>query len=180
MKGSNRFKVLYGETFHVGIYTVTGQHGRGEAMDKVEGESRLEATSKHLLGFLTNDVTTDGPSLEKQMLGYTELPNKSGDYVAVESVQDNGIVEIESEPTIAYNTDPSDPTAPYLLVTDGTGAISAATAKDTELSLQNGRWRVAQSSDVVKGIMLDATLDPVLADTNIRCRIRIVAGYVKS
>ena len=182
MKGSNRFQILYGESIDIGTFYVTGQHGAGEAMDAVSGTDgeRMAPTSAHLLGFLDKDVTTTGASYEDRSIGDPQNnPDKTGDYVTVHNVAPGGHIIVECEPDIAYNTDPSDFADPYLLVTSGTGQLTTSTAKDIELALQNGRWRAAQSADVVKGRVVNQ-LTPVIAATNVRIEIEILSGYVKA
>jgi hypothetical protein len=65
-------------------------------------------------------------------------------------------------------------------VTSGTGAITVSTALETQLSLMNGRWRVAQTGDIIRGI-LKAQLVPLVASSNVRIKIkRENGGAVKA
>jgi hypothetical protein len=57
-----------------------------------------------------------------------------------------------------------------LVQESGTGAISDATAVDTELGLSAGRWRVKQGGDAVAGVLRNQ-LDPIDPDNT--CRILI-------
>jgi hypothetical protein len=117
------------------------------------------------------------PNLFEQMtLGYGNLPAQIGTAVSLRNVLPGSLIEVESEPSITafvysgYG---------QLLVTSGTGGITTSTALETELSVYNGRWRVAQSGDVVRGV-LKAQLTPFVAATNVRILIKIVSAGLKA
>ena len=113
------------------------------------------------------------PQLFEQMtLGYGNLPAQIGTAVSLRNVAPNGLIEVEGEPSkgafdyTGYS---------QLLVTSGTGAITTSTALETALSLMNGRWRVAQTGDVIRG-RLKAQLTPFVASSNVRILIKLVTG----
>ena len=58
-----------------------------------------------------------------------------------------------------------------LLVTSGTGLIDASTAVGTELSFHLGQWRVAQSGDVVCGVIVED--ETAVTSSNIRKTILV-------
>jgi hypothetical protein len=94
--------------------------------------------------------------------------------VSLRAVLPGGLIEVEGEPdigTFVYTG------YSQLLVTSGTGAITTSTAQETQLSLMNGRWRVAQSGDVVRGT-LKSQLVPFVAATNVRILIHLMGGGV--
>ena len=109
---------------------------------------------------------------EQMVMGYGNLPAQIGTAVSLRNVLPGALIEIEGEPSIgAFSY------AGYsqLLVTSGTGAITTSTAQETQLSVMNGRWRVAQTGDVVRGI-LKSQLVPFVASSNVRILIKLEAG----
>jgi hypothetical protein len=113
------------------------------------------------------------PNLFEQMtLGYGNLPAQVGTAVSLRNVAPGGLIEIEGEPSISafVYTGYS-----QLLVTGGTGAITTSTALETQLSVFNGRWRVAQTGDVIRAI-LKAQLVPFVAASNVRILIKLEGG----
>lgn len=101
------------------------------------------------LGLLTQDVETDGVSLEDVTIGRQRLPAKSGERVTIVRPRAGVQVEIECLPSIAVGTaQPTDQTNGYLLVTSGTGDVTNAKF-GTKLSYQSGRLRVAQTGDLI-------------------------------
>ena len=112
---------------------------------------------------------------EQMVMGYGNLPAQIGTAVSLRrAISGLTILQVEGEPSIGafVYTGYS-----QLLVTSGTGAITTSTALETPLSLMNGRWRVAQSGDIVRGI-LKAQLTPLVSSTNVRIRIAITTGGV--
>lgn len=109
------------------------------------------AQGTNFIGFVTRDVTTDGPALADHVYpGRLELPFKAGQEVAIEQAD-----EIEAE-------------GGTYLVTSGTGAISGSTAVGSKLSFKDGKLRVKQSADDAY-FMLEAQLTP---ETSGAVRIR--------
>ena len=112
---------------------------------------------------------------EQMVMGYGNLPAQIGTAVSLRrAISGLTMLQVEGEPSkgafdyTGYS---------QLLVTSGTGAITTSTALETQLSLMNGRWRVAQSGDTVRGL-LKAQLTPLVAATNVRIRIAITTGGV--
>ena len=113
---------------------------------------------------------------EQMMLGYGNLPAQIGTAVSLRNVTAGSLIEVEGEPSIgAFDYSGYS----QLLVTSGTGAITTSTAQETQLSLMNGRWRVAQTGDIVRGLC-KAQLTPFVASTNVRILIKIVSASVKA
>lgn len=113
---------------------------------------------------------------EQMTMGYGNLPAQIGTAVSLRNVAPGGLIEVEGEPSkTAFDYSGYS----QLLVTSGTGALTTSTALETELSVYNGRWRVAQSGDVVRG-RLKAQLVPFVAATNVRILIKLEVGTVKA
>lgn len=114
---------------------------------------------------------------EQMVLGYGNLPAQIGTAVSLRNVTAGSLIEVEGEPSIqAYDYSGYS----QLLVTGGaTGAITTSTALETQLSIVNGRWRVAQTGDVVRGL-LKAQLTPFVTSTNVRILIKIVSASIKA
>ena len=109
---------------------------------------------------------------EQMVMGYGNLPAQIGTAVSLRNGAPGGLIEIEGEPSLGA----FDYTGySQLLVTGGTGAITTSTALETQLSVMNGRWRVAQTGDVIRG-MVKAQLVPFVASTNVRILIKLEAG----
>ena len=110
---------------------------------------------------------------EQMVLGYGNLPAQIGTAVSLRNVLPGALIEVEGEPSIqAYDYSGYS----QLIVTGGaTGAITTSTALETQLSVVNGRWRVAQTGDVIRGI-LKAQLTPFVASSNVRILIKIEGG----
>ena len=65
----------------------------------------------------------------------------------------------------------------HLVVTTGTGALSAATPINTQLSVVNGAWRVAQAGNYVLAHMRQANLAPKNVG-ELRIRVRFCSPYL--
>lgn len=185
MKGSKRFQVVRNEvpaTRLVGEFTITGAFPRGTAFeDSGNGATAVVADLKGCLGFTVTDVTVAGPTFEEKTIQDPNMPVKSGEKVTLELPEPGAEIEVENENGIVFNAaQPADITKGYLLVTNGIGAVAADTVAGTALALKNGRWYQAQTTDTVKGILLQAGLTPQDGATNIRARIRLVDGYIKT
>ncbi len=180
MFGTDYFQIIHGEGHHIGELTPTGTFTtleRGTAMQRSttygDTHSEVAGVAEGLQGFLAKKVTDTGPSFENMTLGYQDLPAKIGQKVTLVQANDGDVIEVEGEPSKAYNA-----SSVGHLVTSGTGAISGSTAAGTELSLQGGRWRVAQTGDVINGKLI-SQLTPVADASNIRIKVRITQGRGK-
>lgn len=166
--GNEYIQVVHGNTRHVGelIASGTPPFKRGCAMDR-SSESACIPGNGNMTGFLAQEVTTDGPSFEDLSFN-NDLVAKYGTAVSLVSLEDGGEFEVEGEPSKAYNAE-----SEGLLVTTGTGAITGSSPVDSELTVQNGRWRIAQSGDYVLAI-LRKQLTPIADVSNIRilCEMR--------
>jgi hypothetical protein len=121
-------------------------------------------------GFTLQEVTTLGPTDRQTLLGLKDLPAKVGS--AVSLAREDGLIQVEGPPLTPMAT------VSALLITSGVGAITAATADQTELGFRAGKWRVAQTGDRVHGIMINAAVTPKVTG-NIRCYIRVTRGALK-
>jgi len=172
MFGTDYFQIIHGEPVHVGELTPTGFTSpaeKGMFMQREGAEHCKPATSSGApaAGFLTKQITDDGPTFEKMTLGYPDLPAKTGQKVTLGVLPDGSLIEVEGQPSKAHNV-----AQLGHLVTSGTGAISTSTAAETEVSLQSGRFRVAQSGDYVEGV-IKRQVDPVADASNVRVAIEI-------
>ena len=140
--------------------------------DPSAANAAIAAYGTGFLGFLMQEVTIAGPTALQLMAGVQQLPATAGHAVSI-AYGDTGEIEVEGADATGIST------VAALLITAGTGAISASTAKHTELSFRGGKWRVAQTSDRVCGKMVDAGMTPDVA-AQIRCRIRVFRGGIKA
>ncbi len=172
MFGSDNFQIVYGETRHMGELTVTGALPKGTAVDDSGDNDMAVLANGNAVGFITKNVTLAGPTYEQMSLNFRDLPETSGNKMTVEDVEIGGQVEVENEPSKAYNAS----TGAMLMVTTGTGDLTSA-AKDVDVSFKNGRFYAAQTGDRVWGRVLNSAVTPIVAG-NIRVRIERVAGEV--
>lgn len=177
MWGTDYFQIVHGEGTLVGELTPTGTFTSLEIgtpmqrqADYGDTHSEICGVSEPCHGFLTKKVTEDGPTFEQMELGYKNVPALKGHKVSLKSLADGDMIEVEGEPSKAHNA-----SSVGHLVTSGTGAISTSTAAATDLSIQSGRWRVAQTGDVING-RLRKQLTPVADASNIRILIEITRG----
>lgn len=141
------------------IFDSTGVRGLALGPDPSDSTKAVVADGDQFLGFLTRDVTTDGPVLADHVYpGRLELPFKSGSEVSLEKADE---VEVEGE---AGNAG--------LLVTSGTGAITTGSTVGTALSFSGGKLYAAQGSDQVF-YRLSAQLTPVNGGA-VRIRAEVV------
>lgn len=171
MNGTNYFQHRYGEETDIGELAPSGtpDFEIGTAMRKTDPEVCVPADGK-MTGFLTKKVTTAGPTFEELTLADPNSPAKYGNKVTLKQIAVGGIIEVEGEASKAYNADTDG-----LLVTSGTGDVTSAAAGDA-LSLQNGRWRAAQTGDFVCGRVI-RQMTPNTAG-NVRLEIEVLAGDV--
>ena len=175
MYGSNFVRVVRGDTHRVGDLTVTGtDQPIGEWYDLEPSDTtRARLANGRALGFLSMNVTTSGMSLEKLIMEYEPKTAESGQKVTLEQVPVGGEIEVEAPTGQAYNAT-STSSAPVLMVTTGTGALSASTTIGTKVSFKNGRLYEAQSGDMEEFEVLDAAVTPITSG-NIRIRFRRIA-----
>jgi hypothetical protein len=186
--GTDSFQVRHGDPALIGEYSLSGTHPLGLGLARhadfgddsdADNPMATPAGADGAMGVLAKRMDTDGPTLLNNLLGNTADESiKTGGKVPIERYPAGSQIEIESADSKAYNADqPTDPTDGYLLVTSGTGAISASTAVGTLLGYQNGRLRVAQTADRVEWKIL-AQLTPK-TEGNIRLLIEKVEGELK-
>lgn len=180
MFGTDYFQIIHGEFFTIGELVPSGlavsgdKFERGTAMDRNGVANVCVLGEGDYVGFLTKKFTFDGPDFQSMTLGDPDLPAKAGQAATLAVLPAGGELEVEGEPSKA-----STAASLGLLVTSGTGAISNATAIETDLSIKDGRWRVAQTGDRVCGT-LKAQLTPIVdAVNNIRILISLKRGQIK-
>lgn len=186
MFGSRQFKPIHGNWHHVGYLTtdelpipVGTTLPKGTwCSSKPGNEFKMQLASGYALGVLTQDVDNEGTmnlTVQRNLLvggvlaGATEVPAKKGHAVSLRVPDANAEMQFEGLGAAVPGN---------LVCTTGTGAISAATARNAELSFLNGCIRLAQTGDIVQLLMLDANETPELAG-QVRIRVKYVAGYVK-
>ncbi len=169
------FQVIHGPVEMTGELTVTGDKPYG-AWEQDSGDNvNANPATGDSLGFLTQAVSVVGPTFEQMSLGYQNIPAKSGTKVSIGRVGVGGQIEVEDLKGVVYNGT----TGQGLLVTSGTGDLSAVAAK-TEVSFKNGRLYAAQTGDTVHFYVSNPAVTP-LVDTvnNVRVRLVRVQGYIK-
>lgn len=174
MFGSDYFSIIHGKTFTIGECTGSGATlplEKFTAMKRTAAETALPG-SGDMTGFLAQKVTAAGPSFEDKSFNL-DLVAKAGEKVSLISLEDGGEFEVEGEPSKG----PTD-TQSGLLVTSGTGAVSASTSAGTQLSVTAGRWRVAQTGDYVFGIYRK-NLTPLADSSNVRCLVEFRRSGIK-
>ena len=179
MYGSKHFRVRRGaEAMRgVGDLTITGaSQPIGEWYDyDADDLTRGALADGRSVGFITQGVTTAGMDYEARKLNILPDYVKTGSKVTLLQVPLGGEIEVECA-TSQASTATQNITTPVLLVTSGTGALTAATAKGTLCSYENGRLYVAQSGDHAEWEVIDAARTPLVDDDNIRIVFRRVEG----
>lgn len=179
MYGSKYFRVRRGaEAMRgVGDLTITGTNQPiGEFYDYDSTDKTLGALANgRAAGFLSMGVYSAAMTYEQRELDYLPDFGKSGEKFTLQNVPIDGEIEVECALAKAYNAT-QNMTTPVLLVTTGTGALSASTAQGTLCSYKNGRIYVAQSGDHAEWEVIDAARTPLVADANIRIVFRRVQG----
>jgi hypothetical protein len=187
MFGDSRVKWVSGKYVNLGNLETTGialsdadanagTVKRGKMMRiSTTNADRMAYGSGYAEGFLTRKVDADGTtSLQAKwdmaIGNNSDLPVKRGAVVTLRCPLPGAIMEFEGVGTAIVDN---------LVCTSGTGALSAATAVLTELSVQNGCWRVAQAGEKVLALMLDPTLTPENTG-ELRIKIRFVSPYPKA
>lgn len=177
MFGTDKFQIRHGEPEHIGEFEpqLPGAKTKlikGTPMmisDYVANESVVTTPTKYADGILLKEVTEAGPTFEQLELSnvYKDLPAKEGHKVTLGRLPDGAIIEVEGPDSNAVGA------GDELLVTSGTGSLSGASGGE-KLSLEDGRWREAQTGDLINGEVVDA-LTPNTAG-NVRLAIRVVRG----
>lgn len=182
--GSTRFKHVSGKYDKIGFLKTTnlslsdaganlGTLKRGKLVDfadNSEVEMKLGGVGG-AMGFLENNITLDGTTdlqgFKDLTIGKQDLPRKKGEAVSILVPMPGSVWEVEG-----LGAGPID----VLLITSGTGAISAATPIGTMLGVVSGAFRIAQvnaspaASDVVVARIVSANLTPENAG-EVRLRI---------
>jgi hypothetical protein len=180
------FQIVSGDIEYKPRYTVMDALSLGTGMDASGGGGLAAADSDLMmtpagaggsLGVLSMRSTAEGPTQINIVLGLWEnAVAKTGTKVSLSYIEIGGEIEVEGENGLTYATVPTIANG-GLLVTSGTGAISASTAHGDLLAYQNGRLRIAQSGDRIQLQVLQQ-LTPVDAGS-FRLRCMRVAGATK-
>lgn len=155
------FRILHGvDELNIGYMTCNTALAKGIAVEETgDGTEIVQACPCGTpLGFLLQDVTSDGPSYEELEL----LPGSEIYEVKI----GNKVTVIDGEGELVTSQ----------VVTSGTGNLGSASVGD-ELAIKDGKWRVAQTGDVVCGYLRGTDYNSVSGDYHIR---RIKGGYIKA
>ncbi len=190
--GTDYFRVRHGDAFTIGELspstdgtvwpnTVDGgpsdldgsaglEIGTAVQRSTVDPVNYSAVAGANMVGFLSKAITVNGPSISDLLLPKVRLPAKIGQPVTILALVKGSTIEVEGELNKAYNAASSG-----LIVTTGTGAITANTSVPQNLSLQGGRWRLAQTGDIICGILRGQL--PVESPTgSVRILIELGAG----
>lgn len=146
-------------------------YGLAVEIDPTDRTVAIPAYGTGMEGFLMQEVTADGPTALQLVAQLKTLPAQTGQAVSI--ARGEGRIEVEGPDAAGVAN------ATALLITSGTGALSASTAQHTELSLRAGKWRVAQTGDRVCGEVIKAGLTADVSG-NIRIEIRVFSGGIKA
>lgn len=180
MDGSPLFKQVYGRWDHYGMATTeevvipvgTVMH-KGHFLDlKAGDESKFVLASGNCVGYTTQEMDAIGhtdfaTTLVNDYFQVTDRAIKVGQAITVRQLHVDGKFESEG----LGGAGPGNH-----VVTSGTGALAAGTAKDTELSLHMGSIRIAQSGDFVHFHLVQSNLTPNVAG-NLRILCKKVSPY---
>lgn len=188
----NEFRWLHGDYRHLSIlsYPATlglseadanaGTMRRGKGMRFADNSDVNAAFSSinDFFGILMHPVnlngTTDATGFRDFVMNKLDLPRKRGSKVLLRQPLPGCMIELEDADSQTVGID-------RLLVTSGTGAISAATPLHTPLTYEDGALRVAQSgagvNEMVFARIKRANLTPVTAG-QIRVRVEFVSPYL--
>lgn len=185
MFGSKFFRPLHGKWEHFGTLKTNyvwlsatdankGTLPRGTFLDMhatIADEAVL--ASGNAMGCMIEDMdesgTTSVQSFYNRTLGVgtpLESPIKKGHAISLRRFYGGAGAEFEGLGTAIPGN---------LVCTSGTGAISAATARKTRLSVLNGCLRVAQSGDIVVALLEKADLTPNVVG-NVRIEVRFTGN----
>ncbi len=127
------------------------------------------------LGFLMDDInlygTMDEVAYRKWGIGdIWNIPKARGAMVNIMLPRPHSLMLFEGVGAAAINN---------LVVTSGTGLLSAATARGSELSVIKGGLRLAQTDEMVFAHLEQANLTPLADPGNLRIRVKFVSPYKK-
>ena len=146
-----------------------------EAADPNE-ETEMVLGDGFALGFMTRALdlygTTGDTSYKKLGIGNIDIPVKRGAPVTLQCPFPGAQAIFEGTGSAATPGD-------TLVCDAGTGALSSGTAKLSELSVIKGAWRLAQTGEMVLGLLLDNNLTPKNVG-ELRIRLMFVSPYKKA
>lgn len=180
MYGSLTFQIVFGKWDHYGTLETNNiplPDGavipRGTHFDVSAGDEHEAAlASGSAVGVTVQDIDADGltglQGFQDFTIGKVDRNVKRGRPVSLRVPNLGAVLEFEGLGTCGVGN---------LVVTSGTGAISASTAKGVELSAYQGSLYIAQSGDVVLYLMEDSSLTPATVG-NVRVRVKAVGHYL--
>jgi hypothetical protein len=150
---------------NVSLITPSGTtYPRGTAFQESDtlGTAELADSTKAQVYFATREIKNGGPTLSDDVFpGRLESPATAGDEASFEDAE---VIEAEGGDYIAT----------------GTGAITSATAVDTEVALTGGKFRAAQSGEYVWGLLKSASLTPEDSGNAVRISVEKITSYKKA
>lgn len=144
-------------------YPSAAVRGLAVGIDGSDPNAFVVAQHNNFVGFLTRDVVAGGLTLTDRVFGRssTSPVGVEGPFTAGESCSAEKADAIEVEGT------------DYLY--SGTGQITEAHTVPQSLSLKDGKWRIAQNGEVVRGTLVANNLDcETPATGTLRVRIELI------
>jgi len=147
------------------------------AIDPANIWQMVYATGNNFFGILMQNVDDHGTIGDKAMIDLMygrrgdkneDMPVKRGRPVSLIVPPPFSMAEFEGVGVSAIGN---------FVITSGDGAISSSTPFGTELSASNGGWKIAGNDEFVFARILDANLDPVADENNVRIKVQFVSPY---
>lgn len=185
MFGSNLFQWLSGEFYNINALTTdlpiteadpdaaTGFLQRGKMVNyKANDITKLAFTTGNAMGILTRNISLNGINNDEGFknftIGLTDLPLRRGLAATVRVPNPNAQAIFEGSGAASYDT--------LVITATTTGYLSSSTARGTQLTVEKGGWRTAQSGEFVLAILEQANYTPYTGG-NVRIRVRFTAPY---
>lgn len=184
------FKPYWGEFRILGAYSTVdfplseadanADHARGytlpgKIVDLDHTNMKVVYTTGDGYGFMNRKVSKNGALTDAvflQSIRQTQdrdAPLRRGAMAEVLVYEPDSLLEFEGLGVASVETN---------VITSGTGALSNATAANSELTCEKGGWRLAASGEMVLAVMERANLTPEVAG-NLRILVKIVGKYKK-
>lgn len=186
MYGSKYIQLISGRWNHIGYLDTTllflpastvnnGILPKGTALQPLAGDdTKAQLASGFSYGFTTQDISALGQTslqaFKDRNIGKADLPVTVGKPVSLRLPSPGSIIEFRGVGAAGPGN---------LVVTSGTGLLSASTARGTKLSFIQGSLRVAQTGDISQYICQDASSVVIDGVTCVQIRAqRYDAGIV--
>ena len=141
---------------NISLLTPSGTtYPRGTAFQESDtlGTAELADGTKAQVYFATREIKNGGPALADDVMpGRLELPFTAGDEASFEDAE---VIELEGSDFIYA----------------GTGAITGATALDSQIAFKDGKARVAQAGEYVWGLLKSVSLTPEDSGNTLRIQV---------